>query len=122
MRAIVPKQGAMKGVQYFISTMSGRRRAIRRPTRSQLSGHTVFTLLRIDRSSGAGVATVWLLPGNSSRGYCTVNVSIQTSCPCRMNVRAMVSMIEARPPRKGCAGPTMQIFISPGRRSYFPAL
>ena len=40
--AMVPKQGAMKGVQYFISTKSGRSRHIRRPIRTQLKGLTVL--------------------------------------------------------------------------------
>lgn len=62
---------------------------------------------RIDRMDAAGdvqigrrrVVTVWLFPGKSSDGYCSVKVRIRTSSPRRWNVRAMISMIEARPPR-----------------------
>jgi len=99
MRAMVPKQGAMKGVQYFISTKSGRSRRMRRPTRSQLKGLTVLTHRQMSRSAGGGVSTVWLLPGKSSEGYCSVKVLISTSLPRSRNVRAMISMIEANPPR-----------------------
>jgi len=99
MRAMVPKQGAMKGVQYFISTKSGRSRRIRRPTRTQFSGFIVLTQRQMRRSAGGGVATVWLSPGNSSEGYCSVKVLMSTSSPRRWNVRAMISMIEASPPR-----------------------
>ena len=98
-RAIVPKQGAMKGVQYFMSTKSGRSRRMRRPTRSQLKGLTVLTQRTICRSSGGGVVRVWLCPGKSSAGYCSVKVRMSTSAPRRWNVRAMISMIEASPPR-----------------------
>ena len=68
MRAMVPKQGAMKGVQYFISTKSGRSRRIRRPTRTQFSGFIVLTQRQMRRSAGGGVATVWLSPGNICEG------------------------------------------------------
>ncbi len=96
---MVPKQGAMKGVQYFSSTKSGRSRRICRPTRHQLNGLTVWTQREMCRSAGGGVVTVWLFPGKSSDGYCSVKVRIRTSSPRRRNVRAMISMIEARPPR-----------------------
>ena len=99
MRAIVPKQGAMKGVQYFSSTKSGRSRRIRRPMRSQLNGSVVLTQRRISRSGGGGAVTVWLLPGKSNAGYCTVKVLISTLFARCWNVRAIISMIEARPPR-----------------------
>lgn len=57
-RAIVPKQGAIKGVQYFISTKSGFSRAIHRPTAIQLNGFIVFTHRTMYRSGGGGVCTV----------------------------------------------------------------
>ena len=96
---MVPKQGAMKGVQYFISTKSGRSRRIRQPTRSQFRGFIVLTHRQMRRSAGGGVSTVWLSPGNSSEGYCSVKVLISTSLPRRWKVRAMISMIDAKPPR-----------------------
>ncbi len=80
---MVPKQGAMKGVQYFSRMKSGRSRRSRRPTRHQFRGDTVLTLRHIRRSSGAGVVTVWLLPGKSSDGYWSVKVSMRTSSPRR---------------------------------------
>ena len=89
----------MKGVQYFSNTKSGRSRRIVRPTDSQFSGFTVLTHRRMRRSAGGGVATVWLSPGNSSEGYCSVKVLMSTSSPLRRKVRAMISRIEARPPR-----------------------
>ena len=39
------------------------------------------------------------LPGKSREGYCRVKVRTDTSSPRRRNVRAMVSMMEANPPR-----------------------
>ncbi len=89
----------MKGVQYFSSTKSGRSRRKRRPTRSQLNGFTVFTLRSMRRSAGGGVSTVWLFPGKSHEGYCKLKVSIFTSWPRCRKTRAIVSMIDARPPR-----------------------
>ena len=74
MRATVPKQGAINGVQYFISTISGRSRFSRRPRRTQFTGLTVFITRSICKSAGGGVATNWLLPGKSNEGYCTEKV------------------------------------------------
>ncbi len=96
---MVPKHGAMKGVQYFNRTKSGRSRRSCRPTRHQLKGLTVLTHRTMDKSPGGGVSTVWLLPGKSREGYCRVKVRTDTSSPRRRNVRAMVSMMEANPPR-----------------------
>ena len=101
----------MKGVQYFISTKSGRSRPSCRPTRHQFSGFIVWTHRVMCRSAGAGVVTVWLFPGKSSDGYCNVKVRMSTSFPRRWNVRARISRIDARPPRYGWAGPTIVIFI-----------
>ena len=89
----------MKGVQYFISTKSGRSQRMARPTRHQLKGSTVLTQRSMCRSAGGGAETVWLLPGKRNEGYCTVKVLIPTSWPREANVRAMISMIEANPPR-----------------------
>ena len=68
----------MKGVQYLSRMKSGASRRRLHPSRSQLKGFTVLTQRRIRRSAGAGVVSVWLLPGKSSEGYCTVKVLIST--------------------------------------------
>ena len=75
---MLPKQGAINGVQYFISTMSGCALRSSLPTLNHEIGFIVETLRRILRSVGGGVATVWLLPGNRNEGYCSVKVSIST--------------------------------------------
>ena len=111
MREMVPKQGPMNGVQYFMSSMSGRSRRMRSPMRIQLKGLTVFTHRSILRFSGAGESVYWLLPGNRNEGYCTVKVLMSASQPRDLKVRARISMMEAMPPRYGCAGPRIVIFF-----------
>lgn len=79
MRAMVPKHGAINGVQYFISTISGLALRSSMPTLNHDMGFTVDTLRLMRMSVGAGLSTVWLLPGKRKEGYCSVNVRMSTS-------------------------------------------
>ena len=114
MRAMVPKHGAMKGVQYLSISASGRSRLIRRPTFIQLGGQTVFTARTMSMPSGASDSLYWLLPGKRIFGYCTVKVSSLHFAPRPTNVAQSRSIMVAMPPRYGYAGPSRVIFFIVG--------
>ena len=122
MRARVPsaKQGAMKGVQYFISTKSGRSRRIRRPTRTQFSGFIVLTQRQMRTSAGGGVTPFLFRQPSGSHARASVSNSSGPGIlqregldvdlvarKRRWNVRAMISMIEAK-----WAGPPLKSLFS----------
>lgn len=72
----------------------------------------VLTTREILRSAGLSPVRYWLLPGNNRRGYCNEKVFISTSLPLVANTLARLSMIVARPPLYGYAGPKNEIFNS----------
>jgi len=76
---MVPKHGAINGIQYLIIKISGACFFICLPTLIQLSGFTEFTVRSIFKFAGAGEVEYCVLPGNKILGYCKVNVIAFTS-------------------------------------------
>jgi hypothetical protein len=66
---IVPKHGAMKGIQNFTMTRSGFSFRISFPTLSQLSGLIELTFIFIGISAGAGSDEYCVFPGKRKPGY-----------------------------------------------------
>ena len=79
MRAMVPRHGAMYGIQNFMMTMSGFILRTFFPTRSQLKGLQELTERTMCRSVGAGLSEYCVLPGKRKLGYWSVKVSMCTS-------------------------------------------
>jgi hypothetical protein len=73
-RHIVPKQGAIKGIQYFTITRSGLALLISLPTEYQFSGFIELILTLTGIPSGGGPAESCVFPGNKKEGYCRLKV------------------------------------------------
>ena len=71
--AMVPKHGAINGIQYLIMTKSGFSLTILLATLSQFKGLMELMTACISKFFGAGSVEYCELPGNSKEGYCNEN-------------------------------------------------
>ena len=101
-----PKAGPKKGIQNRKMITSGRSFLYFSPTFIQLNGFTLFNAISISKYSGLGESVYCDSPGNKKFGYCKVKVRMLTLF-CFRNSVASRSLYVAKPPRKGCAGPTI---------------
>ena len=108
-RAIVPKHGAIRGIQNLMTTRSIFALRIFRTVENHEKGLMLFIVRVMDRSSGLGESEYCVFPGKRKSGYCIVKVNISTSCPSSINCLAKRSLKAANPPLYGHDVPTIPI-------------
>ena len=95
---MVPKHGAISGIQNLMTSTSILALRIARAVLNQEKGLMLLMVREIERSSGLGASEYWVFPGNRKLGYCIEKVRIFTSCPSAINCRAKRSLNAANPP------------------------
>ena len=75
-RAMAPRAGASRGIQYRMITRSGFVRLSRSPVLNQLKGFIELIARVMVTPSGAYPSSYCVLPGKRKEGYCILNVKM----------------------------------------------
>jgi len=107
---MLPRAGAINGIQYMMMHKSGCAFKMYCPVFHQLNGFTEFISGVISKPFGASPSVNCVFPGKKNAGYCRVYDTISTKCPFWESEEASASEKFAIPPLKGKAGAAIITF------------